>query len=74
MFHKLDPGLVLVMHKGSGPLHKFSVTGLELAAVVGARLEQQLAHWSTPKPVEESHTGRHALHAVAACAVLKWPR
>ena len=64
-FHKLDPGLVLVLHKGPGPSHTLTVTGLELAAVMEAQIGQQLAHGSTPNPVEQSDPGAHALHDVA---------
>lgn len=40
------------------------VTGLELVAVDDIELEQQLVHGSTAQLVEQSHTGKHALHSL----------
>ena len=46
------------------------MTGSELAAVIRPGVGEQLAHWSASKLMEQSDTG--GLHAVAACAALKW--
>ena len=44
-----------------------------LAAVRDAELRCQQPQGFTAKLMEQPQTGRHALHAVVACAVLKWP-